>query len=68
MLGSIFTELARNAWTMTPGNSCDLVNDANGNPTQITYSQGDNVVFIQNLTYDANNSVTHIECVKPSNN
>lgn len=67
MLGSIFTELARTAWTMTPGNACDFSYDANGNATQITFSQGDNVVFVQNLTYDSNNKCTRIACVKPSN-
>ena len=68
MLGSIYTELARNSWTMTPGNACDFTVDANGNTTAITFSQGGNVVFVQNLTYDANNNCTRIECVKPPNN
>lgn len=67
MLGSIFTELARNAWTMTPGNKITFVYDANGNATSITFYQGQNVVFVQNLTYDSNGNCTLIECVKPSN-
>lgn len=67
MLGAIFSELARNAWNYTPGNSCEFTNNAAGNPTSITYYQGANVVFIQNFTYDANNAITKIECVKPSN-
>lgn len=67
MLGSIFTELARNCWTMTPGNACDFTVDSNGNYTAITFKQGENVVFVQNLTYNSDNVCTHIECVKPSN-
>lgn len=62
MIGSIYTEIARDAWATVPGRSMEFVNDANGNPTTITYKQGATVVFVKYLTYDANGDVTKIEC------
>lgn len=65
MLGSIYTEFARNSWTMIPGNANEFTYDANGNPTVIKYLQGTTVIFIQNITYDANGNPTRVECVNP---
>lgn len=65
MLGSIYTEFARNAWATVPGQSYTLTYDANGNPTVITYYRDTTVIFIQNLTYDANGNPTRVECVNP---
>lgn len=62
MIGSIYTEIARDAWTTVPGRSKDFVVDDNGNYTKITYSENNNVVFAQYLTYDANGNCIKIEC------
>lgn len=66
MLGSIFSELARDSWCNTPENSMELVNDSNGNPVTITYYQGLNAVFIKTFTYDSNGNPTRIVCSKPT--
>lgn len=62
MIGNLYTEAARDAWVTVPGRSKDFVVDANGNYTKITYSENNNVVFAQYLTYDANNNCIKIEC------
>lgn len=65
MLGTIYNDIARDGWTNTPDNTMEITNNASGNPTSITYKQGNNVVFIKQFTYDANGYITKIECVKP---
>lgn len=67
MLGNIFTEIARDTWTNTPGNSMALT-WTDGNPTAITYLQGDTVVFVKSYTYDADGNPTLISCSKPTQN
>lgn len=64
MIGSIFTDIARDAWASVPGRSIDLENNAQGNPTKITFKKGDTVVFVKYLTYDGDGNVTRIECKK----
>ena len=66
MLGNIFTELTRNAWTTVPGRSTEQT-WTDDNCTSITYKEGTTVIFIQNLTYDANNHCIKVECVAPQN-
>ena len=65
MLGSIYTEMARNAWATIPGNAYEPEYDSNNNPVKITFYQGATAVFIQNITYDANGNPTRVECVNP---
>lgn len=62
MIGNIYTDAARDAWTIVPGRSKDFVVDPNGNYTKITYSENNNVVFAQYLTYDENGNCIKIEC------
>lgn len=62
MLGSIYSEITRDAWATVPGRTLEFVNNSDGNPTQITYLDGTTVVFVKYLTYDANGNVTKIEC------
>lgn len=68
MLGSLFSDIARESWSNVPNHSILFTNDSNGNPTEITYKDGENVVFIKNLTYDANGNVTSIVCSSPNSN
>lgn len=62
MIGNIYTQSARESWATVPGRSFECVNNANGDPTSITFYQGNNVVFVQYFTYDANNNITKVEC------
>ena len=64
MIGSIYSEAARDAWVTVPGREKFLEYDANGNAIKITCVDNGNVVYVQYLTYDANNNCTHIECKK----
>ena len=66
MLGSIFSEIARDSWTNTPDNAMVFVNDSNGNPVTITYYQGTTAVFVKTFTYDSNGNTTRIECSTPT--
>lgn len=68
MLGSIFTEIARESWSNVPNHGVFYTNDSKGNPTVITFKDGDNVVFIKNITYDENGSVTSVVCTTPNSN
>lgn len=61
MIGNIYTDAARANWATVPGRTLDLVNDENGNPTKITFSDNNIVVFVQYLTYD-NGNVIKVEC------
>lgn len=62
MLGNIYTEAARVNWAVVPGRDVDLVNDENGNPTKITFSENGSVVYVQYLTYDNKNHPIKIQC------
>ena len=62
MIGGNYTETTRDNWATVPGRKLQLTNNANGKPTKITYLEGSTVVFAQYFTYDANGSVTEIEC------
>lgn len=61
MIGNQYTDAARVNWATVPGRTVDMVNDENGNPTKITFSQNGTVVYVQYLTY-TNNAVTRVEC------
>lgn len=62
MIGSIYTEAARANWTVVPGRTVDGVYNANGDPTKLTFSENNNVVYAQYFTYDANGNAIKIEC------
>lgn len=63
MLGNLFTELARFAWTFVPGRSTQQAYDETGKVTSITYYEGQNIIFVRNFTYDSNGNCIKIECV-----
>jgi hypothetical protein len=62
MIGSIYTEMARDAWTTVPGRSIRPVYNADGNPVKLTYIQDGEVVFVKHFEYDADGNVTLILC------
>lgn len=62
MIGNIYTEAARASWCVVPGRVCLFQNNDNGDPVKITFVANNNVIFVQYLTYDDNNSVVKIEC------
>lgn len=62
MIGSIYTEVTRDAWTTVPGRSSALEYNENNKVTKITYYDGNNVAFAKNFTYDANGNCILITC------
>lgn len=63
MLGSIYTELARNSWTIVPGRRVDFTVNANGQYEKETYiDENGNTAFAVNYTYNANGKVISISC------
>lgn len=64
MIGSIYTEIARDNWNTTPGHSTALEFNANNKVTKITYKNGNTTVFAQNFTYDANGNCILITCTE----
>lgn len=62
MIGSQYTEIARDAWATVPGRSIRPVFNDDGNPVKLTYIQDGEVVFVKHFEYDANGNVTLILC------
>jgi hypothetical protein len=64
MLGNINTDLARDAWNVTPGHSTALEYNANNKVTKIIFMDNGDTVFVQNFTYDANGNCILITCTE----
>lgn len=62
MIGGNYTEITRDMWTTVPGRAVEFTNNASGKPTKITFLEGEDIVFAQYFTYDANGNPTKIEC------
>lgn len=62
MIGNIYTEAARANWTTVPGRDVDGVYDEKGNPTKLTFSENNIVVYAQYFTYDENGNAIKIQC------
>jgi hypothetical protein len=62
MIGNIYTEAARANWTTVPGRKVNGVYDEKGNPTKLSFSENNTVVYAQYFTYDENGNATTIEC------
>lgn len=64
MLGNINIDAARDAWNVTPGHSTALEYNTNNKVTKITFKNGNDTVFVQNFTYDANGNCILITCTE----
>lgn len=64
MLGNINIDTARDAWNVTPGHSTALEYNTNNKVTKITFKNGNDTVFVQNFTYDANGNCILITCTE----
>ncbi len=62
MIGSLYTEITRDAWTTVPGRSKEYTYDTKGNCTSIICKEGTVVVFTLYLTYNDDNKCIKIEC------
>lgn len=62
MIGGIYTEFTRDAWTTIPGRDVKMVNNADGNPVKITYLSDGKIAFVKYLTYDTNKAIIQISC------
>ena len=64
MLGNINIDSARDAWNVTPGHSTALEYNTNNKVTKITFKNGNDTIFVQNFTYDANGNCILITCTE----
>lgn len=62
MIGSIYTESARDAWTCVPGRNVAITNNENGDPVKEVYSYQGAVCFAKYYTYDSDGNIINIEC------
>lgn len=62
MIGNIYTDAARANWATVPGRKAQAVNNANGDPLTVTFTENGVVVFVQYFTYDANGNFLSVEC------
>lgn len=62
MIGGLFTELGHEAWARVPGRSVKYQYDENNNVIVSTFKNGDDILFVQRMTYDEKNNVLSIVC------
>lgn len=62
MIAGNFTLSARDAWVMVPGHTIENTYDSNNNMIKSVFKDGNNIIFVQNFTYDNNNNCTLITC------
>lgn len=62
MIAGNFTLSARDAWVMVPGHTIGNTYDSNNNIIKSVFKDGNNIIIVQNFTYDNNNNCTLITC------
>lgn len=62
MIAGNFTLSARDAWVMVPGHTIVNTYDSNNNMIKSVFKDNNNIIIVQNFTYDTNNNCTLITC------
>lgn len=62
MIGSKYTEIARDAWATVPGRGIRQTVNPDGNPAKLTYINNGEVVFVKHFEYDESGNITLILC------
>jgi hypothetical protein len=62
MIAGNYTVTARDSWTTVPGHHVNMTYNANNDPTEEFFFDGENLVFVRRYQYDENGNAILITC------
>ncbi len=62
MIAGNYTVTARDSWTTVPGHHVNMTYNANNDPTEEIFYDGENLVFVRRYQYDENGNAILITC------
>lgn len=62
MIAGNYTVTARDSWTTVPGHHVNMTYNANNDPTEEFFYDGENLVFVRRYQYDENGNAILITC------
>lgn len=62
MIAGNYTVTARDSWITVPGHHVNMTYNANNDPTEEFFYDGENLVFVRRYQYDENGNAILITC------
>ncbi len=62
MIAGNYTVTARDSWTTVPGHHVNMTYNANNDPTEEKFFDGENLIFVRRYQYDENGNAILITC------